>query len=118
MTGWRDLASCMGNPDPFFRVGHKGCDKEALDAPAKAICEACPVRAACAADDATIPIGETYGIRAGLTQDERREAKAVLLKEAWLENRRAVRRKSRAKTRNREYAARARVVLPSSRRAG
>lgn len=65
-TEWMERAACNGvGPVPFF-------DDHRHDfASARALCEACPVRAECLAEALATP-GQQWGFRGGLTQDERR----------------------------------------------
>ncbi|WP_102508157.1 WhiB family transcriptional regulator [Sanguibacter massiliensis] len=76
---WIDDAACRGvDTEVFFppeRIGRGG--GHGYDArPALALCRACPVRQACldaALDEEKNAPSSTYGIRGGLTQDERRQ---------------------------------------------
>jgi WhiB family redox-sensing transcriptional regulator len=62
---WRNRAACRGiDPDIFFPV----TDEEAE--PAKAICEACPVREACL--EFALAAREREGVWGGATERERR----------------------------------------------
>lgn len=68
---WQLLAACRGeDPDVFFHPeGERGAARAARIAHAKAICTACPVRAACAAH--ALAVREPYGIWGGLSEEER-----------------------------------------------
>jgi WhiB family redox-sensing transcriptional regulator len=75
MTGrmWRDLAACATvDPELWFEPDHEHPGaRQAREAAAKAICAGCPVRTACLHD--AVRTGEMiWGIRGGLTVDERR----------------------------------------------
>ena len=64
---WREDAACSGSDtDLFFPTG----EDEALAAPAKAICAACPVQAQCL--QYAIATNQTEGVWGGLTGPERR----------------------------------------------
>jgi WhiB family redox-sensing transcriptional regulator len=61
---WRDRAACRSaDPETFFGNDY---------APARAVCEGCPVRLACLEDALTVGDIE-HGIRAGMTPRERRD---------------------------------------------
>lgn len=63
---WRDSAACLGHDsEMWFPAGEKSRDDLLQAAGAKAICATCPVQAECLAD------ADGWGIRAGLTADER-----------------------------------------------
>lgn len=66
--GWQTKAACLGSdPDLFF----PGPGQSAK--PAKAICATCPMDARVGCLNEVLDIGfKEYGIRAGLTRDERR----------------------------------------------
>jgi WhiB family redox-sensing transcriptional regulator len=65
--GWRDKGRCRGvDPEIFYPPE----DDEEAAAPAKAICEACPVREACL--EHAIARREHLGVWGGLTERERR----------------------------------------------
>lgn len=75
---WRLQAACSGmDPEEFFPVGD-GDDPNSPGRPerqavkqVKAICDdLCPVRQACLED--AIAVGDSYGIRGGMTAAERR----------------------------------------------
>ncbi len=62
---WRNRAACRGiDPDIFFPV----TDEEA--GPAKAVCDACPVREACL--EFALAAREKEGVWGGATERERR----------------------------------------------
>jgi WhiB family transcriptional regulator, redox-sensing transcriptional regulator len=65
MTGWRDLAACLGtDPEVFFPTpGHS-------PAAGKRMCDVCPVTTQCLEFALEHAIG--YGIFGGLTEAERR----------------------------------------------
>ncbi len=64
-ASWRNRAACRGiDPDIFFPV----TDEEAE--PAKAICNACPVREACL--EFALAAREREGVWGGATERERR----------------------------------------------
>lgn len=64
---WRLRAACIGeDPEEFFPVSESM--RAAEDA--KTICSTCPVRRACLED--AIAVGDSYGIRGGMTAAERR----------------------------------------------
>lgn len=78
-VAWFEDAACRGvDTEVFFppeRIGRGG--GHGYDArPALALCRRCPVRQACldaALDEEKNAPSSTYGIRGGLTQDERRQ---------------------------------------------
>ena len=64
-ASWRNRAACRGiDPDIFFPV----TDEEAE--PAKAVCNACPVREACL--EFALAAREREGVWGGATERERR----------------------------------------------
>lgn len=64
-ANWRNRAACRGiDPDIFFPV----TDEEAE--PAKAVCNACPVREACL--EFALAAREREGVWGGATERERR----------------------------------------------
>ena len=78
MTNWRNAAACLGHPpELWYAVGNggRGADSSGINDEALAICATCPVLAECAADDATLSASETWGVRAQMTEDQRREDK-------------------------------------------
>lgn len=78
---WRDSASCrFANPDLFFPAGGTGVALDQIEA-AKAVCDGCPVRAACL--EFAFETKQEAGIWGGTTEDERRR-----LRRAWLAGRR------------------------------
>ncbi|MFF8279813.1 WhiB family transcriptional regulator [Streptomyces lateritius] len=74
MESWRASAACQNvDPDLFFPVG-TGAPALVQAEEAKAVCQVCPVRAAClrwAMDDSR----QVTGVWGGLTEDERRSLK-------------------------------------------
>jgi WhiB family redox-sensing transcriptional regulator len=68
---WRGRAACARpgvNLDVFFPdPGQRG-----KVAAAKRICARCPVQAPCLAEAMATPVGVDFGIRGGLTREERR----------------------------------------------
>lgn len=71
---WWDRAACRGtDPELFFPTATHGSAYEAQVAAAKAVCERCPVSAACLADACD---GLPDGIAGGLTAGERRALRA------------------------------------------
>lgn len=70
MSHWTSRAGCLGeDPELFFS------DAPADHAAAKAICGWCPVRAACLADAFATDLSIPYGIRGGLSANERRRTR-------------------------------------------
>jgi WhiB family redox-sensing transcriptional regulator len=72
---WWTQAACRGvDVDLFFKPDkHEAFDKaerRRREGAAKALCRSCPVTASCLAE--AIRVGDRYGIRAGLTPEERR----------------------------------------------
>jgi WhiB family redox-sensing transcriptional regulator len=62
---WRNRAACRGiDPDIFFPVTEEDAE------PAKAICDACPVREACL--EFALAAREREGVWGGCTERERR----------------------------------------------
>lgn len=71
---WGKQAACLdADPELFFPVSETGPHVEQ----AKAICRACPVRAACL--EGALRAGESAGIWGGLTSEERRRRRASQL---------------------------------------
>ena len=69
---WSDRAACRGiTDDTFFPIG-TGKTATQQTRRALAICNTCPVTAACRAD--AIHTGETGGIRGALTPDQLEQA--------------------------------------------
>lgn len=65
--GWREQAACRGaDAEIFFPPG----EEESLVAPAKAICESCPVTDECLRY--ALATNQTEGIWGGMTGSERR----------------------------------------------
>jgi WhiB family redox-sensing transcriptional regulator len=80
-ASWRDLANCrFTRPDLFFPAGSTGPAADEIEA-AKAVCEACAVKAACL--QFALETNQEPGIWGGTTEDERRRLRRV-----WLANRR------------------------------
>ena len=78
---WRAAASCRnGDPEVFFPVGDSDAALDVVEQ-AKAVCEACPVRAACL--QFALETKQVDGIWGGTTEDERRR-----LRRAWVAARR------------------------------
>lgn len=81
-TNWQALAACRGvDPELFFPETTSELGYDALDEPvvrrqveaAKAVCRRCPVREACLVEALErLP----YGIAGGMTEQERRRARA------------------------------------------
>jgi WhiB family transcriptional regulator, redox-sensing transcriptional regulator len=71
VSGWITRAACgPATAHLFYEYeGERHDEREAREAGAKAICAGCPVRRECL-DDA-LARGERWGIRGGLTEDER-----------------------------------------------
>ena len=64
-SSWRQRAACRGvNPDVFYPASDEDAE------PAKAICNACPVRQACL--EHALATRERDGIWGGATERERR----------------------------------------------
>lgn len=77
---WLDDAQCVGALRKFYEdvEGEDGSyDKEGLRV-ARSICDVCPVRRRChveaQADEAHRPVAERFGVRAGLTPEQRHSA--------------------------------------------
>lgn len=71
MSGWRDSASCIGNPHVFEPDDRGGTHD--WETP-RAICRACPVQQACLADALAHETGSSFlrwGMRGGLTPSQR-----------------------------------------------
>lgn len=68
---WAQHAACAGESlELFFGPdGERAAEREAREEKAKEICQACPVRSACA--DYALDRPEKYGLYGGLTEDER-----------------------------------------------
>jgi WhiB family redox-sensing transcriptional regulator len=68
-VSWLELAACRGRPTAWWfpSRGHAFAAEVA-----KRVCRACPVQAECLADAIAVEVdGYVYGIRAGLSADER-----------------------------------------------
>ncbi len=67
-VSWRDRAACAGYPTAmFYPAGDNRAGREA----ALTVCRRCPVRQACADDALAVPTEVDYGIRGGLTANDR-----------------------------------------------
>ena len=68
---WQTTAACRGMDSTMFYhpFNERNEAREARIAQAKAICQQCPVRTACA--DHALRVREPYGIWGGLSEDER-----------------------------------------------
>lgn len=78
---WRDLAACRWqDPELFHPPGNSWQRHRAQAAAAKAICEACPVRALCLED--ALDRGDEHAILGGLTPRQRRDLRSARRKEA------------------------------------
>jgi len=74
MSNWRDKAACLGAPDPDIWHAASGSQDER---DAQAVCYGCPVRAACLADADRVEVpGHVWGVRGGLTAEERTARRA------------------------------------------
>ena len=72
---WREKASCRStSQDLFFPVGNTGDALDQIEA-AKAVCLACPVRAACL--QFALETNQEDGIWGGTGEDERRRLRRV-----------------------------------------
>jgi hypothetical protein len=111
MTAWRDEALCLQtDPELFFDESPDGVEA------AKAICAACTVREPdCLANALTN--GNSHGVQAGLTADERREHPGFTaaapasdfapptddeLARRWAANQRRLERRAQAEARRRD----------------
>ena len=68
-SSWRQAAACRGKPTAWWFPDPGPAGAEALSA-ARAVCDACPVRADCLAE--ALATKEQMGIWGGLTASERR----------------------------------------------
>jgi WhiB family redox-sensing transcriptional regulator len=68
---WQRLGLCRGRDSAqfFHPDGERGASRGRREAAAKRVCEACPVRAACAAQ--ALSTREPYGVWGGFTEAER-----------------------------------------------
>ncbi len=79
---WRTLASCRStDPDLFFPIGTTGPAVSQIEA-AKAVCEACPVRAPCL--EFALATNQDSGVWGAASEEERR-----ILRKQRLRRRRA-----------------------------
>jgi WhiB family transcriptional regulator, redox-sensing transcriptional regulator len=70
---WRAEAACKYLPtELFFPIGH-GPRAQAQTSVAKAVCNACSVRAQCL--DYALAANAQYGVFGGMSEEERREAR-------------------------------------------
>lgn len=68
---WRNHALCRGLAAELFFPAGQICTQGAAQArAAKAVCQACPVRAACL--EFSLAANQEFGIWGGLTEEERR----------------------------------------------
>jgi WhiB family redox-sensing transcriptional regulator len=74
---WQRLGLCRGRDSAqfFHPDGERGASRGRREASAKRVCEACPVRAACAAQ--ALSTREPYGVWGGFTEAERLRLLAV-----------------------------------------
>lgn len=70
MTGWDDRAACRDQPTEMFFPEEPVLDQTAYE-PALSICAGCPVRFECLDDALTWPADMDFGVRGGLTADDR-----------------------------------------------
>lgn len=63
---WHATAPCIGHQTDFYSYDHDGQDR------AKAICAGCPHAAACLDEGLRLPVSQDQGVRAGLTERQRR----------------------------------------------
>ena len=68
--GWRALAECFGADTSAF-FPDESRDHRAAYVEARAYCERCQVREPCLEE--ALAVGESYGLRGGLSPAERRE---------------------------------------------
>jgi WhiB family redox-sensing transcriptional regulator len=76
MDDWRHHAACRGTKDPelFFPPSDSGPGAQQT-AEAKAVCGNCPVRSDCA--EYAMGTGLDHGVFGGMTENERRGARAA-----------------------------------------
>ncbi|MFE3197802.1 WhiB family transcriptional regulator [Embleya sp. NPDC059237] len=68
---WKNTASCRRHVDPdLWFPGGEGAEFTERINRAKAICDWCPVRSTCL--EASLEEGDRWGIRGGLTEEERK----------------------------------------------
>jgi WhiB family redox-sensing transcriptional regulator len=81
---WQRLGACRGRDSAqfFHPDGERGSSRARREITAKSICEACPVRAECAAH--ALSAREPYGVWGGFTEAER----VRLLETGWEDLRR------------------------------
>src|SRR5215213_72074 len=68
---WQRLGACRGRDSAqfFHPDGERGSSRIRREVAAKAVCQACPVRAECAAH--SLAAREPYGVWGGFTETER-----------------------------------------------
>ncbi|MBT8227443.1 MAG: WhiB family transcriptional regulator [Dactylosporangium sp.] len=68
---WQRLGLCRGHDSAqfFHPDGERGASRDRRETAAKAVCDRCPVRAACAAH--ALSTREVYGVWGGFTESER-----------------------------------------------
>jgi WhiB family redox-sensing transcriptional regulator len=67
-TSWLELAACRGKPLSWWYS-----DSAYTQGVARLVCRSCPVRGECLAEALALEVnGERYGMRGGLSADERR----------------------------------------------
>jgi len=76
-TGWRDRAACrFEDPEIFFPVGHARLGQLQTEV-AKRVCERCTVREPCL--ESALQVGVDEGVWGGLSTDERRALRRVVV---------------------------------------
>lgn len=81
VAGKEASPKCAGMPTELFfgpdgEVGQPGespAEKALREAQARQVCMSCPLRSACLESELQWPIGEQWGIRGGMTAEQRRE---------------------------------------------
>ncbi|MDX6242929.1 MAG: WhiB family transcriptional regulator, redox-sensing transcriptional regulator [Frankiales bacterium] len=70
---WQQYAACSGlGTESFFHPeGERGQRRALREIRAKAVCETCPVKAACAAH--ALRVKEPYGVWGGMSETDREE---------------------------------------------
>lgn len=92
---WTQRAACWGtDPELFFSDNKDG------QAEAKKVCDRCPVRAACLADAYDTDLSIPYGVRGGLSANQRRKARDRNRTSAYRDERNAAIQATRALTGN------------------
>lgn len=64
--GWHATAPCLGHQADFYSFDRDG------QARAKAVCAKCPHTAPCLDEALSLPVSQDQGVRAGLTDRQRR----------------------------------------------